>query len=88
MAGPDTLNDHGNNVTYPTWIWPRTTQLFVQSLDQNNYGRVTVGAGDATEDVSADPGGPTSITRSWAGIEINVTNSRSDMDVPVQVWTE
>ena len=87
MAGPDNLSDHGSNVSYPTWQWPGNTQLFVQSLDPNNFGQVDVVAGDASEDVGVGGGAATSITRSWAGIEINVTNSRSDMTVPVKVWT-
>jgi hypothetical protein len=66
----------------------RKHATFVQSLDPVNWGIVTVEAGGEFEEVVADGGATTSIARSWAGVEINVTNSRNDITVPVQVWTE
>ena len=62
MAGPNTLNEPGNNIWYPTWTWPGNTQLFVQSLDPVNWGIVTVEAGGEFEEVVADGGATTSAT--------------------------
>ncbi len=91
MAGPNTLQQHGNNVDYPTWGFGRTTKLAVQSLDPNHYATVTVHAGPlqtSSEDVGTTGGGTTVIERSWGGFPINVANSRNDRNVPVRVWTE
>lgn len=87
MAGPNTLHQHGNDVTYPTWGF-RLTRLGVQSLDPNNYAAVFVTAGAGSEAVTVDGGGTTFIDRDWGGLPVNVVNSRNDMNVPVQVWTE
>ena len=68
MAGPNTLQQHGHDVNYPTWGFGRATKLSVQSRDPNNYARVTVHAGPfstSEEDVGTTGGGTTVIERSW-----------------------
>lgn len=42
MAGPNRLDAAGNNVSFPTWAFGKSTKLCVRSLDPNNYGAVTV----------------------------------------------
>lgn len=42
MAGPNRLDAAGNNVSFPTWAFSKSTKLCVRSLDPNNYGAVTV----------------------------------------------
>jgi hypothetical protein len=88
MAGPVILQHHGESTSFPTWAWPKNTRLCAKSLDPNNYAGVRVNAGAASEEFGTTGGGTNCIDRDWAGIEITVTNSRNDMDVPVQVWTE
>lgn len=86
-AGPNHLGAAGSNQTYPTW-YARSTKLCIRSLDPNNWGKVTIKAGLAEEELGTGGGATNCIDRQWMGIRINVTNSRHDMTVPVQVWTE
>lgn len=37
-AGPTTLTSAGANVNFPTWEFGRSTKLWTQSLDPNNFG--------------------------------------------------
>lgn len=86
-AGPDQLSAAGSNQTYPTW-YARHTKLCIRSLDPNHWGKVTIKAGWAQEELGTGGGATNCIDRHWAGMRISVTNSRHDMTVPVQVWTE
>lgn len=87
-AGPDQLSKVGSWVKYPTWLLP-TTKLCIRSLDPNNWGSVKVQAEDAAPEELGTGGGATNcIDRKWGGAFIFVTNSRKDIRVPVQVWTE
>jgi hypothetical protein len=86
-AGPNFLNHAGSNHTYPTW-YARHTKLCIRSLDPNHWGKVTIKAGLQQEELGTGGGATNCIDRHWVGIRINVTNSRHDLTVPVQVWTE
>lgn len=87
-AGPNRLNRAGNWVKYPTWLFP-STKLCIRSLDPNHWGSVTVQAEDAAPEELGTGGGATNcIDRKWGGKFVFVTNSRKDITVPVQVWTE
>ena len=89
MAGPNRLDAAGNNVSFPTWAFGKSTKLCVRSLDPNNYGAVTVQCGDAAAEQLGCGGGQSNcIDREWGGAYVNVVNSRNDMTVPVDVWTE
>ena len=87
MAGPDILQQSGNDISYPTWSWPGTTALYVEKLSPNKWGSAAIHAGIEQENLSVPPGGTVNTSGSWAGAHIVVTNSSPSSLVPLKVWT-
>lgn len=83
--GPYKLSERGNDRSFPTWQVGKSTKLCVENLDGGKSASVTVNAGDAQEQVTVFPRATKCIDRHWAGIRINVVNSRGPS---VKVWTE
>ena len=84
MAGPNTL-PYGDTVEYPTWYAGRSTRLYVKNPDKQFPGRVTVWAGDDSEDVLVIGGKTNHIDRYWGGVEIYVSNTGGPT---LTTWTE
>jgi hypothetical protein len=86
MAGPNILN-YGDQARYPTYVWWVPTQIYIENLDSQYKGKVTVTveATDAHEDVYIDPNSTAHISRSYWGSYIYVANTGGPV---MKVWTQ
>lgn len=87
-GGPNQLNQAGESATFGTWAL-KNTKICAQSLDPNNYAKVTLHSAEGrAEDVGTTGGGTNCVERNYVGTPVQVTNTRSDTKVPVRVWSE
>jgi hypothetical protein len=87
-AEPSELTKHGFYVFYPS-LTLKPTKLCIQSLNNEHWASVRVNAGRLhTEEVGVGgQGAIRCIERRWGGIDVKVSNSRVDLEIPVKVWT-